>query len=276
MGQLNAAQLVKTVVHAAVGNGLVPSGETDFIKDRGNTHLIVVVAAPRTGSTFLTNVLCELTGLPYFLLCSAYSTNEHDLYLPALCIINSTGCVSQMHMKGTFHNAALLRSFGIKPIFLVRRIYDIVVSLLHDLRKKEQLQGYGTGLNGYSFIWQDKSTRKLDDDELLDLIIDLIIPWYINFYVSWHRLCEQGAVDAIWITYETIMGNKRQTLQDILDFLGVKSVSSITDEILSKRYKTFNVGRVGRGDEMLSNAQKTRIKRLFSYYSDIDFGKYAI
>ena len=56
-------------------------------------------------------------------------------------------------MKGTFHNAALMRSFGIKPVILVRQIDDIVISLAKDLRQKEQRANYGTGRIGYSFLW---------------------------------------------------------------------------------------------------------------------------
>ena len=114
--EINSDQLVRIVANAAVGDGLVPDGMYDFVAERGDKQIIIVAAAPRTGSTYLTNVLSELTGLPWARLCSGYSTNEHDLYLPALCIFNKTGCVSQLHAKGTFHNAALMKAFGIKPI----------------------------------------------------------------------------------------------------------------------------------------------------------------
>src|SRR5215472_10931654 len=162
-------QLLDTVVGAVAGDGLVPDEHPDFAKERGDNQLIVVAAAPKAGSTFLVNTLMQVTGLRGFRLCSAYSTNEHDLYLPALCVMNASGCVSQLHMKGTYHNAALMRSFGIRPIILVRRIAD--------------------------------------------MIIDLALPWFVNFYVSWHRLCEQGAVDALWLTYEELSADKEATLR---------------------------------------------------------------
>ena len=135
--EVDARQLVSAVVSAAAGSGL-PEGEADFAKEGASKPLIVVAAAPKAGSTFLVNTLIRITRLRGFRLCAAYSTNEHDLYLPALCLMNRYGCVSQLHMKGTFHNAALMRTFGIRPIILVRRIEDIVVSLQHDLRGKAQ------------------------------------------------------------------------------------------------------------------------------------------
>lgn len=273
---INPEQFLNTVISAAMGNGLVPSGGGNFKNNRADNEIIVIAAAPKSGSTFLMHTLIQLTGYSHFRLCSAYSTNEHDLYLPALCIADYVGCVSQMHMKGTFHNAGLLNMFGIKPIILVRRIYDIVISLLYDLREKEKLEEFGNGYKGYSFIWQDEAIRSLDDERLLDLIIDLIVPWYVNFYVSWYRLCERGSVNAIWITYEDMMADKHNTVNSILNFVGAKNISNKSEEIFAKRYPTFRDGSVGRSDEMLSNDRKDRIKKLFSYYHDIDFGKYGI
>ena len=274
--EVDAAQLVSAVVGAAAGNGLVPEGELDFAKDRAEKPLIVVAAAPKAGSTFLVNTLIRITRLRGFRLCAAYSTNEHDLYLPALCLMSPYGCVSQLHMKGTYHNAALMRTFGIRPIILVRRIEDIVVSLQHDLREKAQKRSVGTGRVGYSFVWQDQTTKDLSDERLLDMIIDLAVPWFVNFYVSWHRLCAQGAVDALWVTYEELFGDKEKTVRRVLDFLGLHDGASIDPAVLSRKYRTFRDGRVGQGAATLTAVQQRRLRERFAYYSDVDFGRYGL
>jgi hypothetical protein len=273
--EVDVQQLLYAVVNAAVGNGLAPEGEVDFAKERATKPMIVVAAAPKAGSTFLVNTLMRITGLHGFRLCAAYSTNEHDLYLPALCLMNRYGCVSQLHMKGTFHNAALLRSFGIKPIILVRRIEDIVVSLQHDLREKSQRPSLGTGRGGYSFLWQDEATKGLSDERLLDMVIDLAVPWFVNFYVSWYRLCEQGAVDALWVTYEELFADKEKTLRQVLAFLGISS-APIDPAILARKYRTLRDGRIGQGASVLTTAQRERLCARFSYYPDVDFGKYGL
>ena len=181
-----------------------------------------------------------------------------------------------MHMKGTYHNARLLADFGVRPVILVRRIFDVVWSLLWDLREKERLPGFGSGRNGYSFVWQDSTIECLEDDELLDFIIDLAVPWYVNFYVSWYRLCEQGAVNALWVTYEQLMSDKPGTVREILDFVGARNNSERTDEVLAGRYGSFRDGRTSQGETALCDTQKARIRRLFSYYSDVDFGRIGI
>lgn len=268
-------QFLNVVTSAAVGNGLVDETSFHLARDRGDAKLIVVAAAPRSGSTFLVNTLAKSTGLAGFRLCAAYATNEHDLYLPALCLMNRYGCVSQLHVKGTFHNAALMRVFGIRPIVLVRHIDDIVVSLAYDLRKKAQASDAETGRHGYSFLWPDRSMRDSSEERLLDMVIALAVPWFVNFYVSWYRLCEQGAVDALWVTYEQMLADKEATLRHILDFLGLPAVA-IDRKLLERRYDTFRDGRTGCGRALLSAAQRARIRELFSYYPGIDFAKYGL
>jgi hypothetical protein len=273
--EVDAVPLLDTLTTAAAGSGLVSeAARLHFANERGDKKLIVVAAAPKSGSTFLANTLAKATGLPYFRLCSGYATNEHDLYLPALCLMNRYGCVSQLHIKGTFHNAALMRTFAIKPILLVRQIDDIVVSLMHDFKDKAQKPEVGTGQSGYSFLWQDQSTKDMSEERLLDMIVDLAVPWFVNFYVSWHRLCEQGAVDALWVTYEEMLGDKEAILRRILDYLGLPDVT-VDPDLLERRYGTFREGRRGRGSWLLSEAQRTRIRSYFSYYPGVDFGKYG-
>jgi len=252
--QFNPNKMLKSIVSAALGNGVVKPEHFLFTRTSNTRPMIIVAAAPRSGSTFLSNVLSQVTRLNYFRLCSGYGTNEHDLYLPALCLMNDTGCVSQMHMKGTYHNASLLNLFSIKPVILVRNIFDIIVSLHQDLRKKEALPGYDIGLNGYSFLWLDSTTRDMDDEQLLDMVIDLAIPW----------------------TYEHLMTNKEKTVQSILHFLGYPVPSAIDPVPLNKKYDTFHKGKIGQGNVILSEDRKIRVKKLFSYYPDVNFDKFGL
>ena len=238
--------------------------------------MVVVAAAPKSGSTYLANTLSRLLGLPKVRLCSAYSTNEHDLSLPALCLMNRNGCVSQLHMKGSYHNASLMRTFGIRPLILERRIDDIVVSLAHDFRRKSQRPGFGSGINGYSFVWQDQCTADLSDERLLDMIIALAVPWFVNFYVSWYRLCERHAVDALWVTYEQLIAGKRKTLDHILAFLGGSPSVIVDDELLEQRYATFRTGGSGEGAAVLTPAQQARLKEQFAFYPGVDFAMYGL
>lgn len=241
-------------------------------EERKDKKLIVVAAMPRSGSTFLANVLTKMSGFPYARLCYAYSSNEHDLYPPALCFMNNIGCVSQLHIKGTPHNVNIMNVFRIKPIILVRNIYDIVPSLLRDLREKQQKPDLETGFHGYSFLWQNMDTKNLSDEQMTDLIIDLVLPWYVNFFVSWQDMCNNKYIKALWVTYEDLMENKSLKMKEIFDFLGVKSSVSgdALDTVLNTEYSTFGSGKSGKGYSFLSKAQRVRVKNLFSYYKTTD------
>ena len=274
--EIDAKKMMKAVIDAAFEDGLVPPNSFHFQLSGNDKPIIVVAAAPRTGSTFLTNVLIKATKLPNFRLCSGYATNEHDLYLPALCIVNDSGCVSQMHMKGTFHNTSLINRFKIRQIILVRNIYDIVASLFDDLRKKEEMPGYHTGESGYSFLWLDSATKNMNDGDLIDMIIDLAIPWYVNFYVSWYRLAEQNIVNPIWVNYEDMMNDKNNTIISILNFIDFPFNGEINSTILNEKYSTYNMGGSGRGNILLSDERKRRIMEKFSYYEDVNFDRYFV
>ena len=210
--KIDGRKMIKALIDAAFEDGLVHLNNFHFQLSGNDKPIVVVAGAPRTGSTFLYVVLSEVTKLQRFRLCSGYSTNEHDLYLPALCMMNNSGCVSQMHMKGTYHNALLINRFKIRQIILVRNIYDIVASLFDDLRKKEEMPGYHIGQTGYSFLWLDSATKNMNDEDLIDMIIDLALPWYVNFYVSWYRLEEQKIVNPIWVNYEDMIKDKNKKI----------------------------------------------------------------
>ena len=190
--------------------------------------------------------------------------------------MNDSGCVSQMHMKGSFHNASLINRFKIRQIILVRNIYDIVASLFDDLRKKEEMPGYHTGESGYSFLWLDSTTKNMNDEDLIDMIIDLAIPWYVNFYVSWYRLAEQNIVNPIWVNYEDMMNDKNNTIISILNFIDFPFNGEINSTILNEKYSTYNKGGSGRGNILLSDERKRRIKEKFSYYEDVNFDRYFV
>ena len=274
--KIDGKKMIKTLIDAAFEDGPPHLKDFHFQHPGNDKPIIVVAAAPRTGSTFLSVVLSEVTKLQRFRLCSGYATNEHDLYLPALCIVNDSGCVSQMHMKGSFHNASLINRFKIRQIILVRNIYDIVASLFDDLRKKEEIPGYHTGEIGYSFLWLDSATKNMNDEDLIDMIIDLAIPWYVNFYVSWYRLAEQNIVNPIWVNYEDMMNDKNNTIISILNFIDFPFNGEINSTILNEKYSTYNMGGSGRGNILLSDERKRRIMEKFSYYEDVNFDRYFV
>jgi hypothetical protein len=235
-----------------------------------------VVATPKSGSTFLASVLGKSLDLPFIPLCYAYSSNEHDLYLPALVTATACGAVSQLHMKGTPHNVQLLNLFGIRPIVLTRNLFDSIESLARDLRKKCESPGLGQGHSGYSFTWLTQDVADLDDGRLIDFVIDFAVPWYVNFYASWQNFARTNAIDPIFLRYEDLMMDKVGEVSRIMRAIGGAELP-LDPDVLGKNHirETSTIGRgsgeSGLGLQRLSNAQVAAVRRLLSYYTNADF-----
>lgn len=249
-----------------------------IIKDRYD--VFAVVATPKSGSTFLSNVLAKSQGLPDIRLCYAYSSNEQDLYLPALVTAASTGAVSQMHMKATPHNVQLLNFFGIRPIVLTRNIFDSVESLARDLRKKLFSPTLGKGVDGYSFTWLTQDISDLNDEQLIDFVIDFALPWYVNFYVSWRSFANEGIINPLFLRYEDLMKDKKKEVTRIIEEIAVDPIELDTS-ILEKNYIAESLaisrgtGESGLGINRLTSSQINAVKKLLAYYPGIDFDEWV-
>lgn len=92
-------------------------------------HLFIA-CAPKSGSTFLKNVLVRLTRFKDLFTVYAALQNEHELDLPQMVKFGTVNTVTQQHCRATEANIQLMQAFGIKPVILVRNIFDTVVSLL--------------------------------------------------------------------------------------------------------------------------------------------------
>ncbi len=264
------------LLESANSEGVPERDALEFLQKHQENKLILVAAMPKSGSTFLSNTLAAIADLRMFRLSSGYSTNEHDLYLPAMIFGKMTGCVSLLHMRGTYHNVQLMKRFKIRPIVLVRDIFDIIVSLTHDLMEMRQRETTPTGQTGYSFIWLDESFNEFDQTELTDAIIELALPWFVNFYASWYTLCERGDIEASWVTYEELLSAKEQTMRILLAEQGIGEDTNINPELLSRKYRTYRTAKIGGGEIELTDDQRTRIRDKFRFYPNMDLSRIGL
>ena len=265
-----AEEILDPLLYATFTMGLPLQHDVDKLSKYKERQTILVACMPRSGATWLTNTLRKLTEFPFFRLTSAYGTNEHDLYLPALCM-NAEGCIALLHMKGTYHNNELMKLFNIKPIILINNIYNMILNLANNCRAKQKFVASRTGLLGYSFMWSDVNIEKLSDCSFLDWIIDFATPWYINFYVSWYRLNP----DALWITCKELIKipDRVATVRKILSFLDIIPKNDFHVDIITKEYDTMDGEPIFN---KLSFYQAQRINKYFDYYQDVDFSKYGM
>lgn len=251
----------------------LPAVLGDFTKavrpEELGTHLFVA-CMPKSGSTFLANCLARLSGFPKTIHSFSFMQNEEELYLPSLVQFATHNKVTQQHCRATAANLQLMQAFAIRPIVLVRRLDDVVLSLL---------DFYDCGAVETTFLAGDY--LRLSRDERIDAIIDFRLPWYVEFYVSWDQAERCKALPTLRLVYRDFIADKTETLARIGGFYGLnwktpdilEAVAAVEDNRAANR---FNKGVAGRGAAELTPAQKDRIRRLFRPFPTVDFSLIAV
>jgi hypothetical protein len=258
-------------------NALIASGGpaelSDFTSAITREQLgrhIFIACAPKSGSTFLKNVLLALSGYRDAFMVNSGSQFEQELYLPTLCHTAPFDTVTQQHCRASDINVHLLQAFEIRPVVLVRNILDSVMSLF---------DFYSGGAFANSYFRED--FQSLDRETKLDLIIDNLVPWYFQFVASWSLAERNKRVELMWLSYEEMIKDKAGSIRKVLGFYGLgapaKGVEYTIKQIESQKERTrFNKGVAGRGEIGLNHAQKDRILRLARYYPSTDLSRLGV
>lgn len=224
---------------------------------RVQTPVLGIIACfPKSGSTFLMKLLCEVIEIPRVILVPHMGPNEQDINEALLKKYIFKGGISQQHVKGTANNIRIIKEYNLKPIILYRNIYDVVISL------NDHINGGGP-LMPTGFEPHDFKNWSLDDQ--LFFLIRIHLPWYFNFLLSWEEA--QKAMPTHWVSYETLTQNPLKAVSDILNYWNINDIDSNKiqtgiDFVTNGKVETrLNKGVIGRGD-MLSIAHKNAIEEL--------------
>ena len=248
----------------------VLSDYTDEITPEQLGRHLFIACVPKSGSTFLKNVLLSLTGYGDAFIAFTPGQFEQDLYLPGVINVARSDTVTQLHSRASDANVQMMQAFEIKPVVLVRNIFDAVVSLL---------DFYDGGAFSNTFFRADY--KSLDDQTRIDLLIDNLVPWYFQFVASWSLAEKQGRLEIFWLSYEELINDKPGSITSVLKFYGLgaplRGIEQRVKETESKKGRTrFNKGLVGRGDARLSEDQKARICSYARYFPSTDFSKVGL
>ncbi|MGD9589132.1 MAG: sulfotransferase domain-containing protein [Pyrinomonadaceae bacterium] len=255
----------------ATGSRPVLSDYTTEITPEQLGRHVFIACVPKSASTFLKNVLASLTGFKDAFMVYAAGQTEHEIYLPTLRHTAHLDTVTQQHCRASDANVHLMQAFGIKPVVLVRNIFDSVMSLLDFYNVQ------GAFYNTYFRA----DFESLDEETKIDLIIDNVIPWYFQFVASWSLAEKQKRLHVYWLSYEDLVGDKPAAVQEVLNFYGLgahqTSVAAKIAEVEGEGRKIrFNKGVSGRGIAGLTDKQKERIRGFSRYHPTTDFGRIGI
>ena len=242
---------------------------TEITAEQLGKH-IFIACVPKSASTFLKNVLAFVTGYRELFTVYAAGQSEHEIYLPILREMAHANTVTQQHCRASDANIHLMQGFNIRPIVLVRNIFDSVMSLL---------DFYDRGAFQTSYFRGDWPA--LDEDTKVDLLIEHVVPWYFQFVASWDLAEKQKRIELKWLTYEELVADKPEAVLKVLEFYGLgaprRGVEQRIKQIESEERKIrFNKGVAGRGKYGLSQQQQDRIRRLAKYHPSVDFGRIGL
>ena len=258
-------------------NSLAATGEqaklsdftTDITREQLGRHLFIA-CLPKSASTFLTNLLVNLTGYRDMFTVYAAGQSEHEIYMPTLREFGHVDTVTQQHCRASDANVHLMQAFDIRPVVLVRNIFDAVMSLL---------DFYNQGAFETSYFRAD--WQALDRETKVDLLIQNVIPWYFQFVASWDLAERQKRLEVHWLSYEELVADKPASVLRVLNFYGLgasrRGVEQRIAEVESEERKIrFNKGVTGRGKSGLTDHQKEQIRQLARFYPSTDFSRIGL
>ncbi|MCC6328017.1 MAG: sulfotransferase domain-containing protein [Acidobacteria bacterium] len=231
---------------------------------------IFIACAPKSGSTFLKNLLVDLTGYRDAFMVYSPGQFEQEIYLPTLRDTACIDTVTQQHCRASDANIHLMQAFRIRPVVLVRNILDSVASLV---------DFYDQGAFRHSYFrgeWPE-----LGPEAKTDLLIDNLAPWFLQFVASWSLAEKDDRLDVHWLTYEDLIADKPGCVLRVLEFYGLgaarRGLEQRIVEIESQgRKNRFNKGVAGRGKRCLSEKQQERIRALARHYPTTDFSRIGL
>lgn len=224
---------------------------------------VLLACMPKSASTFLAGTIAALPGMKQVSIAGSRAPREQELERSLLTCYHHEAYVAAQHIRYSSQTGELLEQYGLKPVVLVRNLYDATASMRDHIRQ--------VGTAG-SMAWITEKHRTLPDGDLEDLIADLVMPWYVQFFVSWTTCAA-----ASWASYEEVRTHPAEVLQRIAKHGGiVASDTEIEDAVHRVRSKAprFNKGVSGRGRNISPKA-KEHIERLLARYPEIDFSSIA-
>lgn len=221
----------------------------------------LIACFPKSGSTYLSELIGSLEGFQKVSWVPAYGHREQELD-DRLIEQHSSDIsqVAQHHVRASEYTLELIDRYDIIPIILVRNIFDCMVSLADHTEAESEV---------YPMGYVQNKIRNVSFEERLDAIVDLTSPWYINFFASWFETRPANIVQ-----FEDVVINDAENRSQFFQRFGLPwSADQMTQSTNSVERKStrFNVGITGRGLNLLSPSQITRIRRFTNHYENIDF-----
>jgi len=241
---VSAEEVLLRIGGALSGDGAGPGG----------IH-ILLACAPKSGSTFLSSAIANLPDFTKADLTLGYGRREQELCIFHCAATHSANYVAQHHTRYSDTTGGLIRAFRLFPVVLTRNLFDTVVSLRDHLLTRPMV----------ALAYVDEAFVSWEEERQLDFVIDFCLPWYANFAACWAQYDGPG----MRVRYQDLVERPAETVRLIAAAAGAAFPREVAEQAVAsvrREDMRFNVGRAGRGREVLSRAQIARIHSLLEPY----------
>jgi hypothetical protein len=218
---------------------------------------IFIACFAKSGSTFLSKALSNITGYRHGHAMQFAKHNEQDIYERRLRRLLRSDAIIQQHAKATENNVKLMLKYDIRPIILVRNIFDTLISHYDHIENLDPRTPIG-------YVHSEYFT--MDKEQKLDYLIKVHLPWFFNFFVSWREA--EKHLPLYWLDYGILFENKEAQIAKILDYYRLdyepEKITVALGKIKQHRTR-FNKGIAGRG-RRLNDRQTGLIRDLAAAY----------
>ena len=224
-------------------------------------HAVLLACMPKSGSTYLRGIFTQLPGFSAASLVPAYERREQELCRERLVdrTARPGSFIAQHHVRYSSVTADYIAEFGLKPLVLVRNIFDATVSLIDYMRVAP--------MNPVAKI--PAGFADWDDERAATFITTMYIPWYFNFFLSWH-----SNPDKTLVTYEELVADPVATVTWICERLGIAvgrgDIARAVEAPALEGTTRLNQGVSGRGASLPEDS-KRRIRDMAGFYAGVDF-----
>ena len=178
---------------------------------------VFVACMSKSGSTYICNKLCSITGYKSMSPRSYFMDLEQTIDIRMVKHLLDMKIVCQMHTPGKLFNIEIMKRYGIKPVILIRDPRDVILSFHDHLQNEVPLGPFGR---------IDPQWYELEYDNRIEYLLYHFLPSIVAWYRYW--LQNKHHLEHMLVKYEDLLiseESKLQLFQNILRFNGLEELA---------------------------------------------------
>ena len=255
-------------------DGAFDSDHAAYLRALGRRRPSVFLAfPPKCAGTFLRTAAIHAVNGQLTRVVHAQGGRDATPYLPVYIRYFAGGfpsdpLVTHVHMQALPANRHFIEALDLKPVIMLRRVPDMLVSYL------DMLEAEPASANHWLNVAIPPTFPAMDAVARADFLIDTIMPWYASYYATWLAYAAEVPERVLVLRYGDLRRDPVAVLQAVLDHSGLPRSEDMCELAIAAAWHTrfenrFNKGEEGRGASRLTGDQIDRIARHLDYYGEL-------